>query len=173
VIKGGIGGELTKTGLKFEKKTDLESALISAGLSVEVGSVYQKGVEIGFILSKHRLYTDFLEPQKIEWKKHISKRLIPDEAYYSKNSNELIIIEKKYQQVSGSVDEKLQTIGFKIRQYKKLLRPLGVEPRIIFVLNDWFKSKSYKDSLDYIKECGGDYFFNEIPLAELGIQVNA
>lgn len=167
--KGGLGGSSTKTGLKFENKTDLENALITAGLSVEVGSVYQKGVEIGFIVSKYRLYTDFLEPREVEWKQHISKRLIPDEAYYSKKSNELIIIEKKFQQVSGSVDEKLQTIGFKIRQYKKLLKPLGVQPRIIYVLNDWFKSSSYRDSLEYIKECGGDYFFNEIPLKELGL----
>jgi len=167
--KGGVGGSLTKTGLEFEKKIDLESALIKAGLSVKGDVVYIASEEVGLICGQHRLYSHFLAPREIDWKQHISKKLLPDDAYFSSKNNKLIIIEKKYQQVGGSVDEKLQTIGFKIRQYKKLTKPLGLELKFIYVLNDWFKNPSYKDSLEYIQECGGLYFFNEIPLVELGL----
>ena len=167
--KGGVGGSLTKTGIKFEQKTDLESALIKAGLSVEGHAVYSENVNVGLICSQHRLYSQFLNPRNIDWKQHVSKKLLPDEAYFSSKKNMLVVIEKKYQQVEGSVDEKLQTIGFKIRQYKKLTQTIGLELKFIYVLNDWFKKPSYKDSLEYIKECGGLYFFNEIPLEELGL----
>lgn len=166
--KGGVGGSLTKTGIKFEQETDLESALIKAGLSVEGHAVYYDNENVGLICSQYRLYSQFLRPRDIDWKQLVSKRLLPDEAYFSSKNNSLVIIEKKYQQVAGSVDEKLQTIGFKIRQYKKLTQPLNLELKFIYVLNDWFKDPRYKDSLEYIKECGGLYFFNEIPLEELG-----
>ena len=42
----------------------------------------------------------------------------------------LFIIEVKYQQVEGSVDEKLQTCDFKRKQYLKLVVGLGSESRI-------------------------------------------
>ena len=46
----------------------------------------------------------------------------------------LNIIEIKYQEVAGSVDEKLQTCDFKKKQYERLLRPLKLIVEYCYVL---------------------------------------
>jgi len=43
---------------------------------------------------------------------------LQDDAIYVMSNNTVFIIEVKYQEVAGSVDEKLQTCGFKLNQYK-------------------------------------------------------
>ena len=53
--------------------------------------------------------------------------------------------------------------------YKKLFTPLGYKVVYLYVFNDWFKHPRYRDILDYIKENGCYYFFNEIPLDFLGL----
>jgi hypothetical protein len=62
----------------------------------------------------------------------------------------LYIIEVKYQEVAGSVDEKLQTCDFKRKQYLKLVSEKGLKVEYVYVLSDWFKDPRYKDSLDSI-----------------------
>lgn len=53
----------------------------------------------------------------------------------------------------GSADEKIQTCGFKIRQYKKLGKALGAnEVKYTYLLSSWFSQPCYKDALEYIKE---------------------
>ncbi|HSZ84585.1 MAG TPA: hypothetical protein VK787_01065, partial [Puia sp.] len=84
-------------------------------------------------------------------------------------NNNFFILEVKFQGGSGSVDEKLQTCHFKKRQYEKLLKPLGLQIQFIYVLSDWFKRPEYKDVLEYIKEVGCQYVFNEIPLNVIGL----
>ena len=83
----------------------------------------------------------------------------------------LFIVETKFQTVAGSVDEKLQTCDFKLRQYKKMFEPIGLNVKYVYVLNDWFKKKEYADVLAYIKSVDCDYFFNELPLSYLGLPV--
>jgi len=61
----------------------------------------------------------------------------------SLRSTRLHIIEKKWQEVSGSVDEKLQTCGFKIRQYNRLVEGTGLEVKFTYLLNDWFTHPGY------------------------------
>lgn len=165
MIEGGIGGANTQTGMKFEKDTDLKEALQSKkGISVKGNIVLNNSLVIGYILQKHDLYKHFLEKNNVDWPRIVSKKLLPDEAYYSIASKKLIIIEKKFQQVAGSVDEKLQTCGFKKRQYEKLCAPLkDVTVEYVYVLNDWFKDKTYKDVLEYISEVECRYYFNELP----------
>lgn len=63
----------------------------------------------------------FLEEYNIDWRKTISKKLLPDDALLVIIRETLFIIEVKYQQVEGSVDEKLQTCDFKRKQYVKLV----------------------------------------------------
>ena len=87
-------------------------------------------------------------------------------------NNTFYIIECKYQQVGGSVDEKLQTCDFKKKQYKRLLASLNFEVEYIYILNDWFKKPEYKDVLAYIHSVGCDYYFNYIPLQRLGLPVD-
>jgi hypothetical protein len=79
------------------------------------------------------------------------------------------IIEKKFQSSAGSVDEKLQTCDFKRKQYKKLFSSIGYDIQYIYLLCDWFRKPEYRDVLQYIKDVGCDYYFNEIPLDKLNI----
>ena len=120
MIEGGIGGSNTQTGMKFERDTDLKTALLSKkGIRIHGHEVYEFEKRVGCILQKHDLYKNFLKKNNVDWQSIVSKKLLPDEGYFSLTTNTLIIIEKKYQQVAGSVDEKLQTCDFKKKQYIK------------------------------------------------------
>lgn len=130
----------TTTGLLFEEKVHMESN--------------------GENISKHALYR-FLEQQGVKWEQYISKKLLPDEAYFDKDNNRVIIYEKKYQQTAGSADEKPQTCAFKIYEFRKLFASIGVtDVSYIYIFNDWFKKSQYMDMLEYIRSVDGcDYLF--------------
>ena len=117
---------------------------------------------------KHEFYK-FLEENNVNWKKIISRKLLPDDAMLVIVRDTLFIIEVKYQQVAGSVDEKLQTCDFKRKQYLKLVTPLDLRVEYVYVLSDWFKKAEYKDVLDYIQCVNCHYKFNELPLTWLGL----
>jgi hypothetical protein len=171
MYKGGKYGNSTRTGLAFEAKTGLAEALESIeGISIErtSGKVFLGGQEVGQMLGKHDLYR-YLNKRGVQWQKHLSKRLIPDDAILVYDSAVLTILEKKYQQVAGSVDEKLQTCAFKLQQYKRLVEELGVEVQYTYVLNDWFLKPEYKDVLNYVRESGCNYYFNEVPIEHFGL----
>ncbi len=165
------GGSRTNTnGLKFEQETDLRDAILRIdGYALRDHELYFNNQYIGAIASKNNLYKVLLEPNGINYKDLISKKLLPDEAIYLKETNTVFIIEKKFQNVAGSVDEKLQTCGFKKRQYTKLFSPLGIRVEYLYVFNDWFAHSQYNDVLDFIEENNCHYFFNEIPLSFLGL----
>jgi hypothetical protein len=169
MIKGGKGGANTNvTGLGFEKATSLEDALRAASFEVEKFMVSSDGVYVGELLGKSRLYR-FLEAKEVDWKSRVSSKLLPDEALYALKSKKLTVIEKKWQEVGGSVDEKLQTSGFKLRQYRNLVDGLGIEVQFVYLLNDWFTQHRYSDVLAYIKESGADYHFKSVPLGLLDL----
>ena len=83
----------------------------------------------------------------------------------------MFILELKFQQIAGSVDEKLQTCDFKKKQYRKLLAPLNFEVEYFYILNDWFRKPEYKDVLDYVISVGCQYYFHYLPLQKLGLPV--
>ncbi|HBX51484.1 MAG: hypothetical protein A2W98_09515 [Bacteroidetes bacterium GWF2_33_38] len=168
MIKGGKGGSKTQTGLHFEKRINLAIALTNIkDYEVKGENVFYKGEKVAELFAKNKLYKNLLEPKKIKYSDYISKRLLPDEAILIDNT--LYIIEMKFQYVAGSVDEKLQTCDFKRKQYIKLLTPAKIDVEYIYVLNDWFKKHEYKDVLDYVKQVGCHYYFNEIPLNILNL----
>lgn len=173
MIKDGIGGGNTTTGLRFECKADLKTLINGmSGYSVDKNNVvYFKNKQVGMIFVKHSLYK-FLEKNNVNWQDYLSKKLYPDDSIYVILNNTFYIIECKYQQVEGSVDEKLQTCDFKKKQYKRLLSSLNFEVEYIYILNDWFKNPKYKDVLTYIHSVGCDYYFNYIPLNRLGLPVD-
>jgi hypothetical protein len=169
MIKGGVGGAKTRSGLVFEKSTDLETALRQIdGIEIYGIGVFRNSNKIGLLLQKQALYR-FLTDSGVDWEKLVSKKLLPDEAYFSIADKTLVVVEKKYQTVAGSVDEKLQTCHFKKRQYEKLCNPIGVKVEYVYVLNDWFKNPSYRDVLHYIHDVGCRYHYGEIPLDILGL----
>lgn len=171
MIKGGIGGGNTITGLIYEGKVDLTTFLSQqSGYRVNGHDVYYKEEIVAHVFKKHSFYR-FLASQGVDWKKIISKQLLPDNAIYVIVNNTVFIIEVKHQEVAGSVDEKLQTCDFKKKQYQKLLAQLNMEVEYIYVLDDWFRDPRYKDVLDYIISVGCQYYFNYIPLQKLGLPV--
>jgi hypothetical protein len=174
--KNGIGGANTQTGIHFENKIDLLEFLDKKikGYSVKKAKIgheiFYESKKIAQSFRKHELYK-FLASQKINYKKYLSKKLLPDDAIYVIKENTLFIIEVKYQQVAGSVDEKLQTCDFKLKQYKKLFSELNYEVEYIYVLSDWFKNDAYKDTLEYVIDVGCKYYFEYLPLHKIGLPV--
>ncbi|MDI6802166.1 MAG: hypothetical protein QMD01_08995 [Thermodesulfovibrionales bacterium] len=172
---GGLGGGNTLTGLHFERKVDFNELMKSISgyelkkIPHKVGlGVFFEGHLVARCFRKHDFYR-FLEEEGIDWKHTISKKLLPDDALLVIVRETLFIIEVKYQQVAGSVDEKLQTCDFKRKQYLKLVTSLGIKVEYVYVLSDWFKKPEYKDVLDYIHSVNCHYKFNELPLAWLGL----
>jgi hypothetical protein len=172
---GGFGGGNTRTGLNFEREIDFHDLLaakpgyVVKPIPGKAGKgVYFKGNLVARCFRKHDFY-DFLEEQGVDWKPILSKKLLPDDALLVIVRETLFIIEVKYQQVEGSVDEKLQTCDFKRKQYLKLVTPLGLKVEYVYVLSDWFKVPKYKDVLDYIQSVNCHYKFGSLPLAWLGL----
>ena len=172
---GGVGGGRTKTGLLFESRVDLLTLLKQVpGYDVREKSdrsgscIYYHDNLVARCFKKHQFYR-YLDEENISWRNLISKRLLPDDALLVIVRETLFIVEVKYQQVAGSVDEKLQTCDFKRKQYLKLVSPLNLKVEYVYVLNDWFRKPEYKDVLDYIHSVNCHYKFNELPLSWLGL----
>jgi hypothetical protein len=175
MIKGGVGGGNTKTGLVFEGRVSLTDLLARTdGYTINkeaIGkSVYYQSKEIARCYKQHDLYR-YLNSVNVNWNVLISKKLLPDDALYVIHNNTIFVVEIKFQNGGGSVDEKLQTCDFKKKQYKKLFSQLNMEVEYIYVLSEWFKKPGYKDTLDYIISVGCDYYFGYIPLQRLGLPV--
>ena len=172
MIKGGRKGGSTITGLNFEKSRDINTLLKKTpGYEIKNNNqIFYKGKEVAHSYKKHGLYV-FLKKEGVDYKKHISKRLLPDEALFVITNNTIFVIEVKTQKVAGSVDEKLQTCDFKLKQYKKLFSTLNIEAEYIYILDEWFKRPEYKDTLDYIISVGCQYYFHYLPLHKLGLPV--
>jgi hypothetical protein len=170
--KGGTGGANTKTGLHFEGKVDFLTFIKNQkNYDVRGNRIFHNGGEVALAFKKYGLY-NYLRENNIDYKKFISKKLLPDDAIFVITNNTFFILEIKFQEVAGSTDEKLQTCDFKIKQYRKLLSQLNVEVQYIYILNDWFKKTEYKDVLDYIISINGcSYYFNYLPLQKIGLPV--
>ncbi len=171
MIDGGKGGATTnKHGLAFERRVDLRKVFDNLkGYEVRGNDLYFRGELIAKFYKKYGLYTGLLNEKKVDYKKIISKKLLPDETIFVFKNETLYIIEMKFQKVSGSVDEKLQTCDFKKKQYTKLLNSAKIKVTYIYILNDWFQKPEYKDVLDYIESVGCKYYFEFLPFSALDL----
>lgn len=157
----------TTTGALFEQRVSGKAPGIPLHKAA-LRKYYEKESGKYFSLSKmfpsknNNIPTDKLErAEKFAGQFLFTRALEPDEAYLDIDSSTLTIFEKKFQDTSGSADEKIQTCGFKIQQYRKLAKELGIENvYFIYILSDWFKNPYYKDALEYIETIDGcSYFF--------------
>jgi len=165
----GGGAQTNINGLQFEQTTSLAKSFENNPNFEIIGNkVYKTSKLIGSLYSKNDLYSLLLIPKGIDYKRIISKKLLPDDALLVDNT--LYVIEKKFQKCAGSVDEKIQTCDFKKKQYTKLLTPCNIRVEYYYVFNDWFKKPEYFDVKEYIIQVGCKYFFNEIPLSALGLE---
>lgn len=134
----------TSTGLKFEEQIRIDR-------------------KDGINISKKRFCTFFKE-KGIDVLDYLSWRFEPDEAYYLPKTNEVVIYEKKFQQTSGSVDEKLGACIWKIQEYRALCEAANINNvSYIYCFCSWFKNKRYEKLLKFIRNTDGcDYFFKEV-----------
>ena len=145
----GAGGANTNgNGLPYEQLTDLET-------EYDVLSTNRKSKTISFrnfpkelIVTKqsnlfkcmqHAVDTSII-------KAHGCKN--PDECFIKQEAKIIFILEKKFQQVGGSVCEKIQTPDFKVWQYSRSFP----DYRIVYMycLSDWFKDNC-KAELEYLE----------------------
>lgn len=180
--KGGTGGANTnKTGLKFEKDTDFSELVDKLG-NYEVKEivfsdkkvtrgfeVYRGDTLIGKIMSQYRFY-DFLSDIGVE--NTNSKQWKPDEVFINFENHTVYIVEKKWQETEGSVDEKLLGFGNKRRIYQRLLdkaeKPFAVQ--FIFVGNsNFFGKDKYRDSFEMLRGDGIKIMLDEYDMAYFGL----
>jgi hypothetical protein len=165
----GGGSKTNLNGLGFEKKTNLLE-LINENNNYELtefGEVVNENRVVAKYFEKHQIYSEILKPNGLNYKNILSKKLLPDSALLVGGT--IFIIEKKFQNGAGSVDEKLQTCDFKKRQYEKLFNPLGINVEYYYLLNNFFNKECYKDVFEYIESVGCRYFFEKIPLDKIGL----
>lgn len=172
-VHGG-GSKTTKNGLLFERQTDVLAGLKEIDYLEVVGSsVFFNSKEVAFVTEKHQFYKAFLNKLGVNENKILSKKLLPDSVLVNRITYEVFVIEKKFQEGAGSVDEKLQTCDFKLKQYGRLLEGTPYEPSFIFLLNDWFKKPEYDDVKEYIGSVGCEYYFNELPLSAIKMDIQS
>ena len=167
----GGGANTNKNGLKFEQDTQLKSCLETYGYTVnDDNSVTDENHDIvGYNLPKGKIYEHFEHLRENGWQKYISKKLLPDDAFYNANNDTIYIIEKKWQSTNGSVDEKLQTCDFKKEEYEKMFLHNNIKVKYIYILNDFFKNPKYDDVRSYILRHGCSFFYYTLPLNEIGL----
>ena len=184
MIKGGKFGANTQTGVKYEGKVNLADFLktlngyevneipeLSGNGRSKAFNVLYKNELVAQIFRQDAFYKFLKIKCKFDWRSCLSKRLLPDDSIFVIVNNTFFIIEIKHQNCSGSVDEKLQTCDFKKKQYQKILSNFNCKVEYFYLLSEWFKKPEYKDVLDYIISVGCRYFFEYIPLKELGLPV--
>lgn len=184
--RGGVGGAKTqKSGFQFEESTaqDLIVNFLERGFEVKaehkkksdgplhgvsLTNLDGKSIEIYY---QDGIYRLLFEPHGVKWSDHFSSRLKPDTAVYSPDTKVLTIIEKKQQETTGSVAEKLQTCDYKMQYYQKLSNPLGIKVELIWLLGSYFESnkQNLRSVFEYMNSKGSRYFFKYIPINELNI----
>jgi hypothetical protein len=177
MIKDGKGGGRTNVnGLNFEDKVELTETLMARGFLLGASNVgktlHDAGGVRGLLFKKGDLYK-FLRRERVDYRSILSKKLLPDNVFLNYSNKTAYVIEVKYQITAGSVDEKLLTCDFKLRQYRKLFEPVGYRAEFAYVLNSWFKKDEYRDTKEYIHASGCRFFFREIDLVYLGLGLPA
>jgi hypothetical protein len=155
MINNGVGGANTQTGTVFEINTDLRTNLINAGIDL---------TEITFLQKWDFIY--FMREHKIEVSEVFGKNFLPDEAFIY--HNHLFVIEKKYQKVSGSVDEKIQTGPYKKLVYETCAELAGLNgATYIYLLCSNFNNPKYtKHQIPYLRDNNIPVYFDNFPINE-------
>tara|TARA_Y100000816_G_scaffold291343_1_gene282428 strand:- start:1052 stop:1696 length:645 start_codon:yes stop_codon:yes gene_type:complete len=144
----GAGGSNTnKNGLPYEEITDLKTNYNVFEKNSYYNLIKFNNSETEFKMTKqsklfkcmhHNINHNIV-------KAHGCKN--PDECFIDENKKNIFIIEKKFQQIGGSVCEKIQTPDFKIWQYSRTFPKYNIV--YIYCLSEWFK-ENCKSELEYL-----------------------
>ena len=146
----GAGGSNTnKNGLSYEDLTNLntEYNILSNNKTHSIIQFYKNNQRTFTLTHKTHLYK-YMEKntETTTPKAHGCK--YPDECYIDEISKMIFIIEKKFQQVPGSVCEKIQTPHFKLWQYNRTFPKYHTV--YIYCLTEWFKNNCVAE-LQYLE----------------------
>lgn len=146
----GAGGcNTNKNGLPYEKLTELKEEYKIINSEKHYKKIKFNNTNKEFITVKQSGLFKYMNDKinKKVFKAHGCKN--PDECFIDETNKIIFIIEKKFQQTSGSVCEKIQTSNFKIWQYN---RTFFHKYKIIYCycLSDWFK-ENCKAEIEYLK----------------------
>ncbi|KIS03293.1 hypothetical protein [Paucilactobacillus wasatchensis] len=192
MIKGGIGGANTnRGGLEFENSTDLVARIkrdLSGKYQLQDHQYAIKNIVInsstpsydvvriadnkliGIITKQNAFYNALKETTGLS--NTNNKRWKPDEAFFNFETNTIFIVEKKWQQASGSVDEKMFGFVNKRRLYQRIFNHLTSEPKPTVQFSALFNSSwflynngevqvpAYQDYFDNLREDAIKIFFD-------------
>jgi hypothetical protein len=148
---GAGGAQTNKNGLPYEELTDLktEYTVVSADKYCQHIQFTQCENKKTWIMTGQSKFFKCMDAHmdKTVEKAHGCKN--PDECYIDHCSNTIFILEKKFQQVSGSVCEKIQTSEFKRWQYGRTFPDFRIV--YMYCLSDWFKLNC-KAELEYLEQ---------------------
>lgn len=155
----GAGGLNTnKNGLSYENNTDLKEyyETYKNDKNKKYFKIKFKNSDKIFIYAHKRALINYMKDNN-EINTNIKLAhgcKIPDECYINNSEKTIFIIEKKFQQCSGSVCEKIQTAPFKVWHYKQLYPNYNIV--YIYCLSPWFKLNCISE-LEYLQ-------LNKIPV---------
>jgi len=157
---GAGGANTTKNGLSYEELTNLDDMfkVISTNKKLYYKKIQFNGTTQIFVQANGSGLFKYLESEKDDTVGDANGCKRPDECYIYEATKLLIIIEKKFQQRSGSVCEKIQSTDFKRWQYGRMFP--GYRIKYIYCLSNWFKNNC-KEELIYFKENGIRVFWGE------------
>jgi hypothetical protein len=149
---GAGGANTNKNGLSYEEKTNLETLSSECTENKKNKSKIIKfiGYENELINTNKSTLHKYMENirEKDTNLQSAAGCKEPDEAYIDLTRKYIFVIEKKFQQTPGSVDEKIQTAAFKKYHYSNLFPNFKIH--YIYCLSDWFKRDEYKSVLEYL-----------------------
>ena len=110
---------------------------------------------------------------------YIYKQWQPDEAFYNIKTNTMYIVEKKYQNTPGSVDEKPYSFPGKLEMYRAMFDKVDSDkcPRVEFIAvfnAEWFLDKAryahnYEGMFLFLKNHGIKCLFDGYELSDFGL----
>jgi hypothetical protein len=156
---GAGGANTNKSGKSFEQKTENETRLLQSGFVKR--TIVEKSKATGnYYLEKRESETSsvvYLSQTALPlyFKTFFSIEMFrePDEAYLFQNGDRytLKILEKKNQNVSGSVDTKLMAGNTFILEYKECLGDaFDFDVQYAFCISDFLKKNHMRDSKKYV-----------------------
>jgi hypothetical protein len=149
----GAGGQNTNiNGLSFEIKTSIENKLIENKFKKNILNKNKYAYYYESYTDNRIVYltqTGFRTFIKKEFDINIYKN--PDEAFiiYKNNKYYIKILEKKNQNVAGSVEDKLKTGAFNKREYEKMFNNKHFIISYAFCVSNFLKEKIESNEIKY------------------------
>ena len=144
---GAGGAQTNKNGLPYEELTDLKTEYTIVSTNKYCNHIKFPQCETTWVSTSQSKFFKYMDAymDKTVDKAHGCKN--PDECYIDHQTKTIFILEKKFQQVSGSVCEKIQTSNFKMWQYGRTFPDFCIV--YMYCLSDWFKLNC-KAELEYL-----------------------